>query len=275
VRSNISTSVLDVIEARCDWITATGKKTGQASDLFDFAHAQLDAETNAGGKLESWHFQGYSGFQSGCWRVGWGREGSIAIASQEQAAIAARSLAKVSDHFSRIDYCVTGISSSSEYDPAVDYYSRIVNDVDRPRNAPEAELRQRSKGSATFYLGERSAAYYTRVYNKHVESDGEYPPGSWRFEVEMKRHASEFEHSRLKEMLPTEQDVLSKVATELIRQGLPPPWKSDAPVDRARTPVRKQTADKVLTWLERAVSPSIEFAAAARGRKRVIQALKL
>jgi len=275
VPSNDSTSDLDVIEARCDWITATGKKTGQAANLFDFAHSQLDAETNAGGKLESWHFQGYSGFQSGNWRVGWGREGSIAIASQEQAAIAARTLADLSDHFSRIDYCVTGISNLPNFNPVSDFWRRIKLDPERPKNAPEATIILKSRGGETFYLGERTAAYYTRVYNKHFESDGEYPPGTWRFEVELKRHASEFEHTRLKERLPTEQDVLGKVATELIRQGLPAPWKSDAPIHRARTPVRKHTADKVLTWLERAVSPSIEFASAARGRKRVIQALKL
>jgi hypothetical protein len=275
VQEDSSTTVLTLIESRYDWITATAKKDGKGGELFDFGMAQMTADAEAGNQQRAWYFQGYSGVHAGNWSVGWGREGAIVVATQEGSEIGYRSLAGLADHWSRCDLCVTGISSQPDYSPVLDYWERVKPGVKRSEKAPICTVLLNSKGGATFYQGQRSAAFYMRVYNKHVESEGEYPPGSWRFELELKRHASEYEQLRVQSIASTRRPPTDVVATELQRNNLPVPWPNNAPIERAKMPPRTKEVERTLTWFSDQVAPSVAYAVRAAGTKRVREALQL
>jgi hypothetical protein len=275
VQTNSSTPVLNLIESRYDWITATAKKEGLGGDLFEFGMNQMEAAANAGAKQRAWYWQGYTGFHSGNWSVGWGREGAIVVATQEGSEIGHRTLANLADHWSRCDMCVTGVDPTLEYSPVGDYWNLVKPGTTRRANAPIATVILNSKRGETFYLGRRSAAYYLRVYNKYIESDGEYPEGAWRFELEMKRHASEAEQLRVKDLPLGARKPTDVVATELFRQGLPVPWANDAPVDRAKTPPRRKELERALTWLQDQVAPTVEYVIQTAGARRAREALNL
>jgi len=275
VQDKNSTPVLNLIEARYDWITATGKKDGSGPDLYDFGIAQAHASAEAGNQRRAWYFQGYEGWSAGNWSVGWGKEGAVVVATQEASEIGYRTLAMYADHWSRCDLCVTGLDPTCQYSPVEDYWSVVAPPTSRPQNAPVCSVILNTQGGQTFYIGKRSAAFYTRVYNKHVESEGEYPEGSWRFELELKRHASEFEHQYVKTGLVERRQPADLVATELVRNGLRAPWPNDAPIDRAKMPPRRREVERTLTWLADQVAPSVEYATQAAGMKAVRDALKL
>jgi hypothetical protein len=275
VQSNSSTDVLNLIESRFDWITATGKAEGKGADLFAFGMDQLNADHRVGAKLREWHWQGYAGFHSGNWSCGWGREGAIVVASQEGSEIGYRTLAHLADHWSRCDVCVTGIDAGGEWSPVAEYWNSVKPGTPRKANAPECTMILNTKSGATFYIGQRSSAFYTRVYNKHVESDGEYPPGTWRFELEMKRHASESEQARIIAGGTARRSPSDLVATELLRQGFRAPWPNNAPIDRAKMPPRTKEVDRTITWLQDQVAPSVEFVVRQVGVRAAREALKL
>jgi hypothetical protein len=270
-----STTVLQVIEARCDWITATGSKDGKASDLADVAIGNVNGERECGYEQKPWKFQGYYGFQCGEWAWGWGEHGAIVCVSGGQAEVAARTLARSSDHWSRCDYCVTAVDATDTLRPDVEYWANLrkLQRVDGYRTA--FTRIQASDNGATFSLGSRTAAVYCRTYNKHVESEGRYQLGAWRWEVELKRHRSEAEQRRQIEGNRTTAEVLALVQTEYQTRRLSVPWRVSTAVESDRCPPREPTMEKTLKWFEVCVKPAIERAVATVGRQRVRDILQL
>lgn len=270
-----STTVLSVLEARCDWITATGKKEGKALDLMDVAVGNAEGEKEAGYERKPWRFQGYFGFQCGEWAWGWGEHGAITCVSGGQAEVAARTLARSADHWSRCDYCVTAVDPTNTIRPDVEYWAtlRKRQRVDGYRTA--FTRIQNSDDGATIALGSRTSAVYCRTYNKHVESEGRYGLGAWRWEVELKRHRSEAEQTRQQLAARGSAEVLALVAAEYSRNLLPTPWTVSTTIDRDRCPPRQPSMEKTLKWFEVCVKPAIERAVATVGRQRVREILEL
>ena len=270
-----STSVLPIIEARCDWITATAKKESKAYDLVDLAAANLAAEKEIGQEFGPWRFQGYYGFKCGEWAWGWGEHGSICCVSGGQAEISARVLARTADHFTRIDYCVTAVDPTDTIRPDVEYWVALRKRQLHELPTTSFNRIQGYDDGATFSLGARTAAVYARTYNKHVESGGSYDKGAWRWELELKRHRSEAEQRRQVEGVRTQAEVLALVQAEYGQRHLPTPWRVSTEVEKDRCPPRDASIDKTLKWFELCVKPAIERAVATVGRQRVRDILEL
>lgn len=270
-----TTIQLPIIEARPDWITCTGRTEGAAYELAVLGTDQTDAEERAGNKLEPWRFQNYRGFQAGNWRWGWGKDGSIVVVSGIQAEIAASRLAHLADHWSRIDYCVTVLDVDERISPDEDYWQEADRIEKAGSTAPSLARIQERKRGATLSYGDRASAYFARVYNKHAESPSEYPRGCWRWELELKRHASEQHQRRWRDKPMAGQDVLNLISTEFERNKLSVPWTRNANFLREPVVSHHTDADRILRWLERQVKPSVQFAAQARGREKVMEVLDL
>lgn len=270
-----STAVLRIIEARCDWITATGKTGGTGQDLVDLAIGNVEAERMKGEIHEPWRFQGYYGFHAGEWAWGWGKDGAIVCASGSAAEVGARSLATVAQHWSRVDYCVTAVDPAETIRPTDDYWMELSKPGNDGKQRPYFQRIQSSDGGSTLAIGRRTSAAYIRVYNKHIESEATYAPGSWRWELELKRHRSEAEQKRIFGGERSPRNVLALLALECGRTGLTVPWIPEVTVYRDQAPPRITSGERTLRWLERCVRPSCERAAASLGRDRVREALNL
>lgn len=273
--TDYSTCDLPILESRVDWLTCTAKHDARGVDLQTYADRHMARQVLAGEKAEAWRFSGYSGFHGGNWSYGWGREGAIVVVTQDEANRHAATLAQLADHWSRVDYCVTALDEAGAMVPDVDYWREIHRTYDRQSCPVKVTRRQEAWGGATITFGDRQSAYMTRVYNKHAESKGDYPAGSWRWELEMKRHASEGQHMRWRERRLDPDTMAATIARELHRVQLEVPWKH--PVAPRRDPQVHQTStlDKKIAWLERCVRGPVQEACAAGGYERVLRALNL
>jgi hypothetical protein len=266
---------LPILEAGVDWITATRKRDNHFFELANFADLIMCQQVNSGDKCESWQFQGYKGFQAGPVRWGHGTHGAIAVFSGQLAATVIDRVAKLADHISRLDYQVTVLDETFTMDPTEAYWD-VANGLPLTTGYPPNLTRiQDRKGGRTISVGDRASAKYLRCYNKHVESKGDYPKGSWRFELELKREASENEHSLwAKELVPLDCQI-STISTFLKGHHLAAPFSASGSRHIPGRIKRPRDADRILTWLTVQVRPSVEWVSQARGADAVRKALNL
>lgn len=272
---NYSLLNLPIIESRVDWITCTAKRGEHADELLGLAEAQILEEQAAGSKLDDYSFQGYKGYVCGDIRWGWGKYGALIVVSQELSNDLAPQLASLADHWSRLDYCVTVFDKYDRLEPDVDYWE----DWERlhPSGAgPVAMLRHQGfRRGSTITLGSRTSAAHLRVYDKYQESRGDYARGCWRWELELKRELSEAAQASWRA-----NDVKAGYISEIVaefpgRYGLTVPWGTDGIFTRPGLIKRTRDADRLLTWFEVQVAPSVRWVAQARGRDAVRRALQI
>lgn len=235
----------------------------------------VNSEAARGNKTEVFRFQGYAGFQSGQARWGWGKDGCICIVSGELANMTATDLAKHSDRWTRVDYCVTVQALPGMIQPDEDYWTAFRMPVGIKGQPAELGRLQKKGGGNTTTLGERASPRYVRVYDKTRESGGVYPPQCWRWEIELKRQEALHELGLWQAGMVLPNRPLNMIASHLQTYGLTVPWKPDAEVKRIPGIYHKRDADRLLGWFERQVAPSVRFVAEARGRDAVLKALDL
>lgn len=266
---------LPIVESRLDWITCTADLDHYPEVLRRHGELRVADYEREGYAVQPWRFKGYHGVQCGLWRVGYGKQGTIAVVSGIEAEEEAMVLARYASHWSRVDYCTTIYDGSGAVNPVLDYWG-----VWPPMNLPANRQRalttiQQYHGGQSVMLGRRSSAYYVRVYDKTAESGGEYPDRCWRFEIELKRHASEYEHLRWKSGAPRLSHASNMVAEHLSKYSLPVPWQGRTPIRQAIDIKRVRDIDRTMTWLREQVRPSVEWASALLGEEVVSEALGL
>lgn len=266
---------LPVLEARADWISCSARMSKTALELGTLAGEGINHEASRGEKVKPWSSHGFEGFASGRWRWASNKEHVIVQVSQEEAAIWAKPLADLADHWSRVDYCVTVVDDSGQVHPDVDYWAKWINGDGVKRRGADLQRTQKAWGGATINIGSRQSSHYLRCYNKHAESEGRYPKGAWRWELELKGAASEHEHSFWKGQSMDEVQTSGVVANAFRHYGLPIPWRAsgrDTEHSAHRLPA---DADRLLEWFERQVKPSVAFTKQHRGLQSTSDALGL
>lgn len=266
---------LNVIEARIDWITATASATDRAHELVAKAAMWTTEEADDGMELKQYRFSSYVGVQSRHIRWGMGLTGGIVVVSGEFAQAAAYTLATLADHWSRVDYCVTVSAGVDQINPPDDYWEEKKKEGERRKGEPVCSRTQELWGGATWYIGKRISPYYCRTYDKHAESKGDYPPGTWRWESELKRHASEAAQSRCCQDGCKPHYVKGFLANEYAKIGLTVPWRVDDLVTRDPQVRHRPDVERKLKWLHESVAPSVEFCREMAGDHEVAAALGL
>jgi Replication initiation factor. len=239
------------------------------------AEAHILDEQAAGSKLEDYGFSGYRGFQCGDIRWGWGKDGALVVVSQELSHYLAPQLAKLADHWSRIDYCVTVFDIYDQLAPDEDYWQKW-HELTPSGRGPVAMLRHQGfRTGSTITLGSRASASHLRVYDKYAESKGDYARGCWRWELELKREMSEAAQQSWRANYVS-ADLISAIVAEYPgRYGLNVPWGTSASYGHPGLIRRKRDADRLLTWFSTQVAPSVQWVAQARGRDAVRNALQI
>ncbi len=270
-----STLNLPVVEARVDWITATAARGHRADDLIRFAEMQMLGEETAGGRFEDWRFQGYRGFSCGDVRWGWGKQGACTVWSRELSHIAAPALSKLADHWSRVDYCVTVFDVTGEVSPSDDWWAVYKGLYPDGNHVVRLSRLQELGAGSTVALGARTAATYCRAYDKHYESKGDYAKGCWRWELELKREQSEAQQKRWASDIVFQSYILGLVKGWPEVHQLPCPWVAAAKLEPCHQLRHSRDIDRTLEWLERQVTPSVEWASQVAGEQRVKEVLRL
>ena len=264
-----------IMESRIDWLTATSSDPARRSVLGSFGKALLAEERVEGNDQTPFTAHGATGNRCGHVEVAEGSEWSLLRVRSDLAHRVAPAIATWSDRWTRVDYCVTIIAPPVDFDPTEDYWAEWHRLWPDSRQRSVLGRYQDTRMGRTIYIGKRASAIYNRCYNKHVESRGRYPPGSWRWEVELKKERANLERDAWINGPRSNSSIASVVAHGWSRQHLTVPWQTEIvslPSGRVR---RRSDADRRLSWYERQVAPTIAQVIAARGRRAVMESLGL
>lgn len=266
---------LPILEARPDWLSASARIGTKSLQLGVLAGEGINHEAARGEKVRPWNYHGYEGVSSGRWRWAANTEGIIVQVSQEEASIWTKAIADLADHWSRIDYCVTALDEPSTIHPDVEYWAAWIDGTGIKRRNAQLTRIQEAWGGASIFVGSRSSSHYLRCYDKHAESEGRYPKGAWRWEVELKGVASEYEHSFWKGQEMSVEATSGVVSNAFRHYGLPLPWVASGRNTQHFEDRKPADVDRVLSWFSKQVNPSVQWAKSIRGLEPVTDALGL
>lgn len=246
--------------AGVDWITATSHDEAVCRRLQAIYVSIADAARASGFIQKKSGFQGYSGFAIESTFFGTREDGACLRVSGAEAQRAAMSVADAGANVSRVDYQIT--LELPEDKPQL--ARELVDDfrAERGRKTGAAELHTQlidsagSGSSATF--GARSASWYGRIYDKHRESHGGYPPRYWRVESECKREQATASFYRLAEYGLDETAVGAFVRGQWERRGILIPMRTRVEIPEPIVTRVTSDVERKLAWLERVARPVVK-----------------
>lgn len=250
---------LQLLEQRVDWITCSAPPGDDLISLLAIADAGIARAEGEGDRVSQGGGHGYYTTRAGHWIRALGEQGGYVMVGGHEAAAWCVPLLSIAHHCSRIDYSVTVGYPQSSTGP-IPEVARILRRHNRESKKPlTVGLHSDLDRHHGITIGARSSACYGRIYDKHLESKGTYPEGAWRFEVELKRYASEQEHEGIL-AYPSRCDT-SHIVTRayFARWDIPVPC---APPDATWTALQvrpQHDADRSLAWLSRQVRPTVQW----------------
>jgi hypothetical protein len=197
-----------------DWSATTHE--GRAGVVDDLLGAMGTKLALPAGGLQGWvqSVDGYDGDGFHLGRVYFGGRDDVHVVSTSSAADVARAAVVITDRearTSRVDTRVDTLLPMADLEwvarQAADEYGTMVGSV-------EYKVRGESQGR-TIYIGTPSSAVRVRIYEKWLESPGEYVEGTNRVEVQL-RPASKVKQ-RVSSWSPAETFCASKVTRDLAR----------------------------------------------------------
>lgn len=264
-----------ILESRLDWLTATvkpGNKQQVVKGRVESWMARREADGYPRHKFVTPFYQGE-------------RVNGIAIGLREDDAMITLSGPQASEHgamvitwadtVSRLDAQITVQEPDLSKDWAgyVDAVAGQSNLV-KSKAIKTRLIRQRPNG-VTSYIGSPGADRMLRCYDKHAESDGDYPPGAWRFEVQWRHNRATNAAYALLNRGISPLSCLESICSAYLSYGvslpvhcLPPGWR-DANI-RSRTDNQRR-----LDWLHTSIAPVVGKLIDAEGVDTVLGALGL
>jgi hypothetical protein len=181
-----------LIGSGVDWLTLTGKDGEICEALVLHGERIAESRRACGYLITAQNTQGYTGYGiEGC-SYGTRQDGAYLRVSGDTARQEVHTLGVLGANVTRADLQITVEMPRDEKEYArtfVDRYREAQGNSNGKTGLGTRCIDDASKG-VTAYLGERTAASYCRVYDKHRESRGAYPPGTYRAEVEYKRRSA-------------------------------------------------------------------------------------
>lgn len=264
-----------ILEARCDWLTATSRTGQGATVLQGRAKTWVERRHAEGYPVRPWRWQSYEGeIVDG---ISWGVRSTDLIVrlSGECAFRHSPTTFQWSTNVSRLDVQVTLQEPMLQRDWASIAMSMAGIDARVQSGMTETRIIHNTPRGATCYIGSGRGDRLMRVYDKSAESDDAYPPGCWRWEIEYKRNRA----IRVAERLAN-QRWLPYGILECVRQawndyrvaipceGLPSDWKDSAP--KIET-----TDERRLAWLRSSIRPMMTSLLEAYDQQTLLEAVGL
>lgn len=250
---------LTIVEARVDWLTVSAK-TGPGYDvLAGIAARGLVDEQRRGERLISFRPHGWDASRAGSWTWAQNDRGGYVSIGGHDAETWCRPLLMVADHCSRIDYAVTAQAASALDNPVPATMADLRARYEHDRMADSIQRYSGIRADRGLTIGKRGSPYYGRIYDKTLESRGAWPRGCWRWEVELRRHASEFERCEY-HIDPKRVDMAGRVvAQHFARWNVETPAAAGPTIRMAKQIRRRSDAERALDWLRKQVRPTIDW----------------
>lgn len=264
-----------VLESQVDWITATARTGHGGTELLDLGATILTEERSKGNYGRSTTFEGYHGTVSQHCFVGYRLDGACIRLGGSLARDRWGEVAHIATNVSRLDVAVTAVSNPSTDHLAVDYWRGTPRLAVRGGRQLEYTLIQTRGAGDTLYCGRRSSERFGRIYDKHFESKGLYPRGSWRFELEYKGGTAKEVASRLAAATDVPRAILGIVENRYQEWGMITPWDTVTATFSDRAPRTPTDNDSRMKWLTEQVSGTVETLSSSYTGEQLRKALGL
>jgi hypothetical protein len=249
-----------------DWFTSTSCDPDIAGRLRLIALAFAKELETSGEKLKVHKWQGYDGFKSGPFFYGERHDGACSWGSgvaAEPLFVATKGLAL---HPTRLDLQTTLVLP---WDTTG--YARLFAQAVKAASGPGGDAAGRGRGRPTsvqliesfgdgdtVYVGSPTSEVRGRSYDKHKESGGKFPVGSWRYEVQYKGSQAGEVYSRLRATDDVGKAVVSHVARWYGDKGVPMPLEHIEAVEAVKTAPHEADVERSLRWLHDTVRPAVQ-----------------
>jgi hypothetical protein len=258
-----------------DWITLTTNTPKDGADAWSRAGELLELARAAGDKIRPWGAHGYRGLSAPHFRIGRLAESTLIELSGELADSHWRDFYPYAKNVTRFDTKVDVTFPREVRDLAIQAFHAPPKKIGKRFPPIQKHLWVNSAGGQTAYIGSPNSQKMGRLYDKHLESRGEYPPNTWRYELQTRRDASCFGARLLYCADDVPGFIKSYVSSFYARHGVTPWFKSDG-VDLPSEPRKCPTPmPATLRWLERGVAPVVRRGVDAGHRDAILRALGL
>jgi DNA relaxase NicK len=252
------TDHLPVISAGVDWLTATASTKNHRFLLSTYAQQLLDKEAAKANDRAPWAWLGYQGERCGQVTFGEREDTAIIRLSGDAASASTATALTIVDNVSRIDLAVTLQAPTDERNLARETFEVARTDVRVNKGLTKATYILATDNGATAYIGSRSSERYFRTYNKHVESRGEWPERTWRYEVEYKGRRAPIVAERLRQVGTDARPVIAGLVTAFADYGVQVPTAILTKAWRDTRPRVKTDETRRLLWLRECVAPALQ-----------------
>lgn len=234
-----------------DFLTVTTKTDKESANMLKTLLDLLGTDFLTRSKSRDWSFMGYKGRAYEGVRYGLRREEAIVMLSGPPASKFWLAVAPARSRCTRIDLAVTvSLPIKDEY-IAVRAYEGVTD-----KGQLRGSYIVNSLGGQTTYVGSRESQYFGRVYDKSAEQ-GEEPGRLWRFELEIKKPASEAIVMRLLTSQDLASDIYAYVATWFTSRGVGMAQFSTFTRSEMEIGTIVTTDEKSLNWLTTSVRPTV------------------
>jgi len=240
-----------------DWITLTTGADDDADEAYQRARALAVEQVANGDRLRPWGVRGYSGFGTRHLRCGH-RDGDVLVELSGQLADRYwREFACLARSVSRFDTKTDVTFPRPVHGLAVDAYKAPGVPLGPNLPAISKTLYTGSAGGETCYVGAMGGRRLGRLYDKSAESRGEFPPNTWRYELQERKPFSSLTCNALRNADDVPHDIAAHLFSFYSRHGIKPWFKADS-VDLPTLHRRTNTDLSVwLNWLRVQVAPGV------------------
>lgn len=267
-------------EAHVDYLRYSIPADASAVDRQRIAGLRERGLAIQGGSYEAqrWCWQGYTGFKAGavCWGVR--GDGEFLQVSGRVASCVEKAELPRSGKCARVDLALTVQLEEDLQTRAQELYEALSAESRKQVGARKRKVHVHlSNGDGdTLYLGSRSSRAYGRVYDKGRESKGQYPLGTWRYEVEAHNEVASSYLPMVVEAQEPGQACLGLVHDWFKRRGVETPITPNGATS-SRLHLEKVDREdwRWLRWIETQVRPGLQEHIDRLGKVAVYSALGL
>lgn len=253
-------------------VTLPGMAIGSLKQVFHTLGQEL---YTSGCAIKPWGFSGYLGEQIGSLAFGQRMDGACLQVSGFLAHTAFGRIPDGAGRCSRIDLQVT-LTTKGDGNEARDaaqssaFHRALAKGSGRPWRVAYTD----GFGDGdTAYFGSRSSRTFGRLYDKTAESRGDYPPNTWRWELECKREVAHATYDLLKTYGGAVQTIASLVGNRFRGWAALPSYFDTTGVQLPTYHYEPTTVERRLDWLQRQVRPSIRELTEAGYTSEVVERL--
>lgn len=236
-----------VVEAGCDYITASCMSRNKARRFRTLAQDVITAQERGGDEPFTWSGHGYEGIGCGSAQFGRRPDGLLIRFSSAVAHAHWREVYDLASNVSRFD-----VQATYRLDTDVEaFIARNAQRATAFRNSrkrgSEVEYRRRTDQSSTLYIGQRVSDRFLRMYNKWGESKDDYYRGCVRYEAEFKNDLALRAAEELREAERESDAALARISHEFTRKHCR--QLSPAADCSISSPRKRSKEDRTLLWL--------------------------